>query len=158
MAGYQPPVSYPACEIAAPPPPAPVAEWIRQPARSAVVDTGIVTAFPMGAVDGACAVIAPVEHALNASRTRVTQRRTGRSPIGSVRGNLAARAVQGQPERLPRSYHGAMRSVRRTVIVVILVIVSGLTSLLGLPFMVPIINAVGRRKGQESAQILEANA
>lgn len=51
-----------------------------------------------------------------------------------------------------------MRSVRRTVIVVILVIVSGLTSLLGLPFMVPIINAVGRRKGQESAQILEANA
>jgi hypothetical protein len=51
-----------------------------------------------------------------------------------------------------------MRALRRTVIVVVLVLVSGLTSLLGLPFMVPIINAVGRRKGQESTQVLEANA
>jgi hypothetical protein len=55
------------------------------------------------------------------------------------------------------SYPNRVSSFRRTAIVVVLVLVSGLTSLLGLPFIVPIINAVGRRKGPESVQILEAS-
>ncbi len=50
-----------------------------------------------------------------------------------------------------------MGSFRCTVIVAVLALVSGLTSLLGLPFLVPIINAVGRRKGPESVQILETS-
>ena len=47
-----------------------------------------------------------------------------------------------------------MGRIRRAVVASILVAVAGLSALLGLPFIVPIVDAVARRKAPESGQMM----
>jgi hypothetical protein len=50
-------------------------------------------------------------------------------------------------------YDRWMGRIRRAVVASILVGVAGLSALLGLPFIVPIVDAVARRKAPESGQV-----
>ncbi len=47
-----------------------------------------------------------------------------------------------------------MGRIRRTMVASVLVAVAGLSALLGLPFIVPIVHAVARRKAPESGQVM----
>lgn len=46
--------------------------------------------------------------------------------------------------------------MRRRIVATVLVVVAGLTALLGLPFVVPIVNAVSRRRANWSGQVVSA--
>jgi hypothetical protein len=48
--------------------------------------------------------------------------------------------------------------IRRSTVALVLVVVAGLSVLLGLPFIVPIVNAVARRRGPESGQVVRRDA
>ena len=52
------------------------------------------------------------------------------------------------------AYDGAMGPVRKRIVAGVLVAVAGLTALLGLPFVVPIVNAVARRRAPSSDRIV----
>ena len=47
-----------------------------------------------------------------------------------------------------------MGRIRRAVVVSVLVTVAGLSALLGLPFIVPIVDAIARRNAPASGEIL----
>lgn len=47
-----------------------------------------------------------------------------------------------------------MGRIRRAVVVSVLVVLAGLSALLGLPFIVPIVDAIARRDAPPSGEIL----